>query len=265
MSILSVASADERLVHYEAIGRGKPVVFVHGWIGSWRYWWTSMQALSSQHRTFAFDFWGFGESSKVATSYTFDSYVEQLASFIDELGISKPATLVGHAMGAAVALRYAGSRPQKVERLVAVALPLTGEHINRRLYNPNAAAFIDRYLNKTENHSEVKFEAHKADGVAVNTLTNQLAHSDFVPDLQQLPCPALLIYGAEDTIVREPFNGSGRGRESSANRYWITLEGCQHFPMLEQPAVFNRLLKDFINNGPEEEVAPKSYWQRRTR
>ena len=31
------------LIHYEVLGRGRPVLLVHGWIGSWRYWVPAMQ------------------------------------------------------------------------------------------------------------------------------------------------------------------------------------------------------------------------------
>jgi len=49
------------------------------------------------------------------------------------------------------------------------------------------------------------------------------------------------------------------------NQHLIVLDDCGHFPMLEQPAQFNRLLLDFIHNHNQAEIAPKVYWQRRTR
>ncbi|MCK7519753.1 MAG: hypothetical protein MZV64_19525 [Ignavibacteriales bacterium] len=33
-----------RIVHYEVLGRGRPVIFLHGWVGSWKYWIASMQS-----------------------------------------------------------------------------------------------------------------------------------------------------------------------------------------------------------------------------
>ena len=59
---MSAVVIGEGLVHYEAMGRGKPVVFIHGWLGSWRYWVPAMEEISSRHRSYALDLWGFGDS-----------------------------------------------------------------------------------------------------------------------------------------------------------------------------------------------------------
>ena len=70
---MSITTVGNHLIHYEVLGRGKPLIFIHGWLGSWRYWWPSMQAMSSQYRSFAFDLWGFGDSSKAPEQYTIDA------------------------------------------------------------------------------------------------------------------------------------------------------------------------------------------------
>ena len=93
---MSITTVNNHLIHYEALGRGEPLIFVHGWLGSWRYWWPAMQSLSTQNRTFAFDLWGFGDSSKEKEMYTLDLYVSMVDQFMEQLGIITPITLVGH-------------------------------------------------------------------------------------------------------------------------------------------------------------------------
>ncbi len=44
------------IAHYEFLGRGKPVIFLHTWLGSWRYWISTMQSLSMAYRTYALTF-----------------------------------------------------------------------------------------------------------------------------------------------------------------------------------------------------------------
>ncbi len=44
---MSVIFIDGQLAHYEVIGRGTPVLFLHGWVGSWRYWVPTMQVVST--------------------------------------------------------------------------------------------------------------------------------------------------------------------------------------------------------------------------
>ena len=112
---MSAIIIEHDLVHYEAIGRGRPIVFIHGWVGSWRYWWSTMQAMAAlQCRAYAFDLWGFGDSGKRRERYDFESYINLLGDFTEQLGLPS-ATLVGHSLGAAVALRYACEQPEWVE------------------------------------------------------------------------------------------------------------------------------------------------------
>ncbi|MBN1565519.1 MAG: alpha/beta hydrolase [Anaerolineae bacterium] len=120
---MSAITIDNELVHYEVLGRGRPVILLHGWLGSWRYWVPAMQQLSMSFRTYALDFWGFGDSGKGSGRYGFDQQVRLVQLFIEELGIQKVA-LIGHGLGAAVAVKYALQNPERVPRLMVVSPPL---------------------------------------------------------------------------------------------------------------------------------------------
>lgn len=120
---MSALTIDHDLVHYEVLGRGRPVILLHGWLGSWRYWIPAMQQISVRYRTYALDLWGFGESAKEPRLYGFEAQVRLLAEFMERLGISK-AALVGHGLGAAIATRYALRAPDRVPRLMAISPPL---------------------------------------------------------------------------------------------------------------------------------------------
>ena len=52
---MSAIVIKEGLVHYEVIGRGRPLVFIHGWLGSWRYWVSAMEELSTRYRAYPLD------------------------------------------------------------------------------------------------------------------------------------------------------------------------------------------------------------------
>lgn len=77
---------ENRLVHYEIIGRrGPPIIFLHSWLGSWRYWLPTMEHVSERHRAFALDFWGFGESDRREGAFSLTEYVTMLFGFMDHL------------------------------------------------------------------------------------------------------------------------------------------------------------------------------------
>jgi pimeloyl-ACP methyl ester carboxylesterase len=121
---MSAITVENDLVHYEVLGRGRPVIFVHGWLGSWRYWVPTMQQLSEKYRTYALDLWGYGDSGKFHERYGLAEQVKLLYDFMEKLGIAK-AALVGHSLGAAVCLRFAGQYADRAPRLVLVSPPLT--------------------------------------------------------------------------------------------------------------------------------------------
>jgi pimeloyl-ACP methyl ester carboxylesterase len=242
------------------------LIFIHGWLGSWRYWWPSMQALSAQHRAFAFDLWGFGDSSKVPDMYSLDSYVEMLEQFLDQLGIFRPAILVGHALGAAVALKFATKNPDKVERLVVVSLPLQGSQIHERLMNSDPDSFLAKVIGKAYSFTEIEAELRKTDQSAMNQSASELATRDMGAELAICTRPVLTVVGDQDIVVLPPANQSDLLQNADNGRYYVSLSECHHFPMLQENAKFNRLILDFVHADESvTELAPKEYWKRRIR
>lgn len=120
---MSAITIEHDLLHYEVLGRGRPVILVHGWLGSWRYWVPAMSHLSMKYRVYALDLWGFGESGRNTARYPFAMQVQLLEEFMGRLGIAK-AALVGHDLGAAVIARFAATHPERVPRLLVVGPPL---------------------------------------------------------------------------------------------------------------------------------------------
>lgn len=268
---MSITNIDNRFIHYEALGRGQPVIFLHGWLGSWRYWWPSMQALSTQYRSFAFDLWGFGDSTKATTEqdrnqlYSFKAYTELLGCFIEQLGIKEPITLVGHALGAIVALNYAAKNPEQIAKVAAVSLPTEGAAIHQRLQTLDPATFVNRTFGRGQSFNEVTSEIQKTDPAAPQRLAQELAFTDLTAMLTETPQALLAIYGGKDVVIQPPSNN--HRPTTAVSQHFVALPDCHHFPMLQEPAKFNRLLLEFIRASEKDlgSIAPKEYWQRRTR
>ena len=80
------------------------MLILHGWMGSWRYWYPTIERVAEHFRTYSFDFWGFGDTRQVKSRHeSIQSYSDQVIRFLDELGIDR-VLLVGHSMGGMVAL-----------------------------------------------------------------------------------------------------------------------------------------------------------------
>lgn len=262
---MSITTVGNNLIHYEVLGRGQPLIFIHGWLGSWRYWWPSMQAMSAQHRSFAFDLWGFGDSSKSPDLYSLDAYATMIDQFIDQLGVARPVYLIGHSLGAAVALRYTRKYPQNVEKLVTVSLPVTGSYTNPKVATGDPDFVVNKILGKSNSFPEIDTEIRKIDPLAFTKLVNEMAAANFAQDLAESPRPVLLLYGEQDQVIGAPVGEHDYLTDSRNNRFFVKLD-CNHFPMLQEKTKFNRLLLDFILAGDDlTELAPKEYWSRRTR
>lgn len=120
---MSAITINRDLIHYEKLGRGRPVILIHGWIGSWRYWIPLMQKLHTQFSVYTLDLIGFGDSSKTEEHYSIEFQVKMLEQFMEQLGIPK-AAVVGHGLGAMVVTEFTLRNPDKVARLLLVSIPL---------------------------------------------------------------------------------------------------------------------------------------------
>src|SRR5512134_3191814 len=125
---MSSITTDQGVVHYEVFGRGRPVILLHGWLGSWGLWQETMTQLGQHYRTYALDFWGFGESGKKRDSYAVQDFVSLVDQFMEQLGIAN-APLVGHSMGGTVSLSVAIKYPQRVSKVVVVGSPIAGSSL----------------------------------------------------------------------------------------------------------------------------------------
>lgn len=261
---MSAIVIKEGLVHYEVIGRGRPLLFIHGWLGSWRYWVPAMEELSSQYRTYAFDLWGFGDSDKLSAYYSLEAYIELLGEFLDQLGIWR-VPIVGHALGGLVALTFAARFPDRVEQIMAVSVPLEGADITKPLASfAGDRDALAKLVSRRVSFPEIDMEVRKTDASAIVSSMRCASECDLRPLLTPMKTPVLLVYGGEDAFVRLPQSEWLQGFDDHVRS--ISLNGAQHFPMLEERNKFNRLLMDFLEAGDDlESLELKEEWQRRLR
>lgn len=254
-----------QVVHYEVLGRGRPLIFLHGWVGSWRYWIPVMQAASLTFRAYALDLWGFGDTAKDPARYGLDWQLALLDGFLDHLGIARVA-LVGHGLGGVLALMYARAHPEFVDRVMAISLPFEESLITPRLrtYLPGDPA--DWLLGKTPILEPVRLEAPRADARALQASFSGLAGIG-LGDLAATPAVnTLLVHGEKDPAVDLPQPAQLGGLTDQS--HIVFFEGSGHFPMLEEGSKFNRLLGDFtalISGESPRQLTLKEEWKRRVR
>lgn len=251
-------------MHYEVIGRGRPIIFLHGWVGSWRYWIPAMQTASTSFRAYAVDMWGFGESARETGRYGLDQQTSLLDHFLQEMGIGKVA-LVGHGLGALVGLSFAMRYPMIVDRIMAVGVPLNLDAVNVRLRTGNLPDLVEWLLSKDPVTEPARTDAIKSDPLALATSFNSADVFNLAGRITSLNTACLLVHGQNDPAVSAPnldFNAAPSMMQA------IILDQAGHFPMLDDSPRFNRLLNDFLaleSGESPRDLQLKEEWKRRVR
>ncbi len=252
------------IVHYEVIGRGRPIIFLHGWVGSWRYWIPAMQTSSTQFRAYAVDLWGFGDSARDPSRYTIEQQVNLLDYFLQEMGIGKVA-FIGHGLGALVGLFFTMRFPNLVDRIMAVDVPLDIHTVSPRMKISPPADLADWLLTKDPVAEPARADAAKADPLAISVPFNSPDTFNLYPRIGSMNTPCLLVYGQNDPAVTIPNYDPST---APLNTHVVVLEQSGHFPMLDDSARFNRLLTDFfaLQSGESpRDLLMKEEWRRRIR
>ncbi len=99
--------------------KGPVVICIHGLTANHLCWASVADVLSPRRRLIAYDLRGRGESDKPDKGYSLSLHGDDLEALLDHFRLRK-AILVGHSLGANIALRFAATRPQRVERLVLI-------------------------------------------------------------------------------------------------------------------------------------------------
>ena len=263
---MSAILLDDRIVHYEVLGRGRPIIFLHGWVGSWRYWVPAMQAAAMSFRAYAIDMWGFGDTAHDTACYTLQQQVNLLDSFMMEMGIGKVA-LVGHGLGALAAILFARKFPQVVDRVMAVNVPFDGNSVAARMRSPASPADLaDWLLEKGPLTEPPRTDAPKADPLAITTSFTSLNGTNIMPIMDTMATPCLIVHGQNDPAIRTL--EYERFISMPELVYQVVLENSGHFPMLDDSPRFNRLMTDFmaLDSGESpRELLLKEEWKRRVR
>ncbi len=98
-------TSDDAFIHYVDLGRGEPVLFLHGWSCSSQVWKRNLREISQEFRVIAMDFRGHGSSSKVLHGHTVPQYARDVRQIIEYLGLDN-LTLAGWSMAVPVVLSY---------------------------------------------------------------------------------------------------------------------------------------------------------------
>lgn len=236
------------------------MILLHGWLGSWYLWQNTMQALEG-HRTYAMDFYGFGESGTRRESYTVDDFVSLVEQFMDQLGIIK-APIIGHSMGGTVTMSFAIKNPDRVTKVGVIGSPVDGESlsfllkwfgndfiawvVHNNLWMINIGSRIISPLVTKEKRWPEMIAADLSQTSLESFLLSikSLRYTNLSEDLHKIPVPLMGIFGRKDVIVNP--NQHELVQKFASHPQVVYLQDCGHFPMLDNPEKFIEVVRDFL-------------------
>jgi pimeloyl-ACP methyl ester carboxylesterase len=237
-------------------GQGATVVFIHGVGLSAEAWGAQLDALSPQFRVVAVDMPGHGESALPAGELGLPDYTDAIAAGIDG-SVDGPVMVVGHSMGAMIALDMAIRYPGKVRGVAALNAifrrrPDASKAVQTRAASLDGASMADpsgtlkRWFGTRTSPERAACHAwlpsvHPAAYKAAYTL---FAHQDGpeTDDLTALPCPALFMTGANEPNST-PAMSQAMAALAPKGRAEI-IQGAAHMMPMTHAAQVNAALLD---------------------
>ncbi len=260
---MSSIVTDQGIVHYEAYGRGAPVILLHGWINSWDVWRDTMLAIPDigRYKVYALDFWGFGESAKQKTPpFQIQSYADMVSQFMEIMGIVN-APVFGHSMGGTVTLALALKAPHRVKKAAIVGSPINGNSLNIFL-KLSGVGWIARLAwrfpvikwlvmwmvlagDSTDVRKMIFRDIGKTNTESFFRSIGDLHRTDLRGQIHRLTVPTLGVFGVHDNIVN-PNQAKLLTREVPQAHVEM-MKTSRHFPMLDEPERFIQIVRWFLD------------------
>jgi len=239
------------------------LVFIHGSGGNSGAWSYQYSKLHKMFNIAAINLPGHGESGGQGEQ-DIPAYVLRLKEILGVLELDRPI-LIGHSLGAAIALCFAAEYPQDVSGIVAVGggltMPVNPDILEGLRLRPQVVMdLICKFSLAKENRPEL-FDALRASlgQVSVDVLSGDMlacSKFDLTGKIKNIIAPALVICGTEDKMT--PPASSEQIAAGIAGAKLVLIEGAGHMVMMEKPAAFNEAIQDFAAALPQTAHTKKS-------
>jgi pimeloyl-ACP methyl ester carboxylesterase len=251
-------------LYYETLGTGRPLILLHGGLGSGEMFGPTLPALAEHHQVIAVDLQGHGRTADIDRPIDIRLMADDTAALIDHLGLEKP-DVVGYSLGGGVAFFTAVKYPEKVGRLV-----MASAHIRRGVIpaemlaqqaQVNAAAA--EFLKDTPMYRLYQEVAPRPEDFPrlLDKVGESMAHDyDYTEEVRSLQVPTLIVAADADMAppshyveVFKLLDGGlrdggwmGEGRPKGGHALAI-LPGLTHYNIAVSP-LFAAVTLDFLDN-----------------
>ena len=231
---------------FERIGRGAPLVLIHGFPFDHSIWDEVIPLLKDDFDLILPDVRGFGQSDAVDEAYTMTDLASDVAALLDHLGLES-AFLAGHSMGGYVTLAFADAYPQRVRGLALVSSQAAADPSERKAGRYAQARQIkEDGIGETVAGMTTKLTADVRVQKFVHDLMRKQKPAGYIGSLQAMAeradtmsaleinsFPVLLIHGDADGLI--PLERAREIQAKVPRARMVELSGVGHMPMMESP------------------------------
>jgi 4,5:9,10-diseco-3-hydroxy-5,9,17-trioxoandrosta-1(10),2-diene-4-oate hydrolase len=259
-------------VHYQRAGSGRPLLLLHGLVGSAKNWQRNISFLAQSSEVYAIDLFNMGESERVpGLDAGLEATADRLAAYMDALGLDE-ADIAAHSHGGAVAMMFAARHSDRVRRLIlfAPANPFCDlGHQLIRFYQTRFGIWVARQIPslprmlKATALSRMYGDPSRVSAGALEGYIEGLhipGTMDHVLQIVQrwfvdmgllrsvlerlVAKPMLLIWGDRDRAVG--LNSARELQRILPQSSLMVLPGVGHIPFEEMPDICNKAMRDWL-------------------
>jgi 3-oxoadipate enol-lactonase len=262
---------DKVRLYYEETGAGAPILFLHEFASDYRGWEPQLRELGKCYRCIVYSARGYSPSDVPADkdAYSYLHMMRDALAVLDHLKI-EAAHLIGLSMGGYTAVQAALNHPRRVRSMVLAGAGSGGERWYTQEFQKHSRELGDVFEREGSGavakgygmgpsrlpflHKDprgfaefaARLAEHDAKGSAMTSRGFQGARPslyDFAGAIRKLDVPALIVVGDEDDRCIEP---SLFLKDTIAASGLVMLPKTGHAVNLEEPALFNALVADFL-------------------
>jgi len=253
-------------LHYNTIGKGKPIIILHGLFGSLRNWKSFAKLLANNYQVITLDLRNHGQSDFTDTM-TYPEMADDVMNLIKKLSLEN-LSLIGHSMGGKVAMINALRHPSLIEKLIVLDIaPVSYTHRYGKLFeamqdlplnlvknrieagtilnNQINDTFLTQFLLQNLNRDENGFQWR----INLQAILNNIELISGFPDIEtaiKYDKPALFLGGNNSHFIQSQYYKTIRDYFPGA--VIELIENAGHMLHIEQPEMVVGRIRQFINN-----------------